>query len=73
MTDITYAKPSEMTFPSSQSHFLEDQLEHLWLLTALESGIAQAKRGETVVADKAFFDALQARLFGSGKEDVIQA
>ena len=57
----------------TQTQFLTEQLEYLWLLSALESGFEQAKRSETVVANTAFFDALETRLFGKTKEEVIKA
>ena len=70
---MTTTHADELVLPTGQKHYLEEQLEQLWLLTALQSGIDQARRGETVLADEAFFEAIQARLFKDAKEEVIEA
>lgn len=73
MNDMTYVQSDHADLARTQTHFLTEQLGYLWLLSALESGMKQAKRGETIVADKAFFDGLQAKLFAEADEEVIQA
>ena len=57
----------------SPSQMAVQQLEQLWLLSALGVGFDQLARGEVVRADADFFDTLQARLFQQEPELIIEA
>jgi len=52
---------------------IADELERLWLLSAIRVGLDQVARGETLVADDAFFKALETRLFDRALEPAIEA
>ena len=41
---------------------ITDQLERIWLASAIQEGIKQAEAGDTIVADDAFFDGLNNRI-----------
>jgi len=51
-----------------------DELERLSLLSAIRVGLEQVARGETVLADEAFFESLKSELFQQHTaEPIIEA
>lgn len=63
MNDITYQTTKQIVDRPDQSNFLTEELERLWLLSALRVGLDQKERGQTIVADATFFDEMHSRLF----------
>ncbi len=73
---MTYAEQfttERMANAASPSQLAVQQLEQLWLLSALGVGFDQMAHGEVVLADTDFFNALQGRLFQQEPERIIEA
>ena len=50
---------------------MSDQLECLWLLSALREGIEQAEAGKILAVDEAFFARLIQRIGSKGDQPIV--
>lgn len=73
MNDMTQYIAGQVAEGPVQSDMLTQELERLWLLSALKVGMEQISRGHMVVADDQFFTGMEERLFGNQQEQIIEA
>ena len=73
MNDMTQQIIGQVAAGPVQSDMMTQELERLWLLSALKVGMEQISRGHMVIANDDFFKGMEERMFGSREEQIIEA
>ena len=73
MNETTHFTTETLADGYQQASSMTQELERLWLLSALKVGLDQLGRGQVVLADEAFFRDAEMRLFGDNREPIIEA